>query len=255
MASQSEMGHDKNVANFEDLISRCVGYGVTYNPSLNAIKVANMNTLRTTALASLASVTSTNTALTNAINNRQTVFLPLHTFATRIMSALKASGANDQLVKDAASINRKIQGQRAKAIKENENVELQKNIDPNAPPPVESKTISVSQLSFDSMIEHYSRMIELLSSIPAYNPNENELKISGLNTLLTQMKATNTAVITATTNTINARINRNEILYKKGAGLIDVAMECKAYVKSVYGSTHPKYKEVSGIVFKRLVKV
>lgn len=65
------------------------------------------------------------------------------------------------------------------------------------------------------------------------------------------MKTSNTAVITATTNFINARINRNNFIYGKITGIIDVAIECKAYVKSVYGTKSPQYKEVSGIKFTR----
>lgn len=250
----NETGHDKNVANFEDLISRCVGFGGPYNPSLNAIKIANMNTLRTSALAALASVTSTETAFKNAEDNREAIFKPLQAFATRIMSALKSCGASDAIIKDAMTIHRKIQGRRAKPIKEVLNTE-QKMIDPNNPQPVEPVHISVSQLSYDSMIDHYSKLINMLASVPAYVPNEPELTIAGLNTLLVSMKASNTAHITATTNVNNARINRNILLYKKGTGLLDVAQECKDYVKSVFGSKDPKYKQVSAIQFKRIVKL
>jgi hypothetical protein len=152
------------------------------------------------------------------------------------------------------TIHRKIQGRRAKPIKEVENTETQQIVGPN-PIPVEPVHISVSQLSYDSMIDHYSRLIDLLASVVAYTPNENELKIVGLNALLASMKAANTAHITATTNVNNARINRNVLLYKKGTGLLDVAQECKDYVKSLFGSKDPKYKQVSAIQFKRLVKL
>lgn len=251
MANFSEVGHAKNVANFEDLINRCTGFGISYNPNLNAIKIANMNTLRTNANTALASVVSTFTAYENAVNGRQIIFDPLQKLATRIINALIASGVSDQIVKDAKTINRKIQGKRAKPIKEVENMEIQAIPNPNDPPVEIPKNVSVSQLSFDSFVEHYSKLIDLLSTVPAYNPNENELKVSGLNTLLTSMKNANTAAITATTNFINARINRNNLLYAKGTGLVDVAKECKAYVKSVYGHTSPQYKSVSSIKFTR----
>lgn len=250
MSNFSEVGHTKNVANFEDLISRCTGFGVIYNPSLNAIKIANMNTLRTSALAALASVISTHTVYMNAVDGREAIFEPLQKFGTRILSALKSCGASDAVIKDAITIHRKIQGKRAKPIKEVLNPEA-KMIDPNNPLPVEPLHISVSQLSYDNMIDHYSKLIDLLTSVVAYNPNENELKIAGLNTLLTSMKTANTSVITATTSFNNARINRNDLLYKKDTGLIDVAQACKDYVKSVFGSTHAKYKEVSGIKFTK----
>ena len=251
MANFSEVGHAKNVANFEDLISLCTGFGVTYNPSQNAIKIANMNTLRTNALNALNNTISMRTAYVNAVDNRQAIFDPLQKMATRIIAALKASGASDAIVKDALTINRKIQGKRAKPIKEVENVQIQAIPNPNNPTPVEPVHVSVSQLSFDSMIEHYTKLINLLSSVPVYNPNENDLKIAGLNALLTSMNTSNTAVITATTNFINARINRDNLIYGKNAGVVDVAMEAKSYVKSVYGTQSPQYKQVSGIKFTR----
>lgn len=251
MANFSEVGHAKNVANFEDLINRCTGFGISYNPNLNAIKIANMNTLRANANTALANVVSTFTAYENAVNARQIIFDPLQKLGTRIINALIASGVSDQIVKDAKTINRKIQGKRAKPIKEVENMEIQAIPNPNEPPVEIPKNVSVSQLSFDSFVEHYSKLISLLSTIPAYNPNENELKVSGLNTLLTNMKSANTAAITATTNFINARINRNTLLYAKDTGIADVAKDCKAYVKSVYGHTSPQYKSVSSIKFTR----
>jgi hypothetical protein len=251
MANFSEVGHAKNVANFEDLINRCTGFGVTYNPSLNAIKIANMNSLRTNALTALASSISAGTAYMNAVDNRQLIFDPLQKMATRIISALKACGASDAVVKDALSINRKIQGKRAKPIKEVENIETQQIVGPGPTPVDQTVHVSVSQLSFDSMIEHYSKLIDLLASVVAYNPNENDLKVSGLNTLLASMKSSNTAVITATTNYINARINRDNLIYAKNTGVVDVAQDAKAYVKSVYGTQSPQYGQVSSIKFTR----
>ncbi len=39
MASTSETGHAINVANFEDLISYCIGYGGSYNPVKLALQI------------------------------------------------------------------------------------------------------------------------------------------------------------------------------------------------------------------------
>lgn len=231
MGNYSEVGHAKNVDNFEDLINGCTGFGVSYNPSLNAIKIANMNTLRTNALTALANTVTAFTAHANAVDNRQITFDPLQKMAKRVINALKASGASDAVIKDTLTINRKIQGKRAKPVKEVENTQTQMVAGPN-PKPVDPKVpvnISVSQLGFDSMVEHYSKLLNLLTTIVAYNPNENELKIVGLNILLTNMKAANTTAITATTNFINARIARNTLLYANVTGLITVASECRSF--------------------------
>jgi hypothetical protein len=253
MKSQSEIGHDKNVANFEDLISRCAGFGVTYNPSLPGLQLNNMNTLRTNALSALSNEKSTEAALILAMNNRAVIFKNAKPFATRILGAMKACGLTDEVIKDARSINYKIQGQRAEPIKENEenNEQIQ---DPNNPP-VNVKHISVSQQSYDSMVDHYERLIKLLAAVPAYNPNENDLKVSGLNGFLASMKGANTAVINATTAHMNAMIARDTMLYGKPSGLVEIAFNVKAYVKAIYGTSSQQYKEVKGISFRRLIKV
>lgn len=68
MASTNETGHAKNVANFEDLISFCVGYGATYNPVNVNIKVPALQAKRTTALTALQTVKTTKTTFDNAVN-------------------------------------------------------------------------------------------------------------------------------------------------------------------------------------------
>jgi hypothetical protein len=62
MASTTETGHAKNVANFDELIGFCTGYGVAYNPSKASIKLAALGTLLAAAQASLASQKTAKTA-------------------------------------------------------------------------------------------------------------------------------------------------------------------------------------------------
>jgi len=252
MSSISEIGHAKNVANFEDLISFCVGYGATYNPILNAIKVANMNTLKTNASSSLTSAITASTAFKNATNSREIVFEPVKKLVTKVMAALKSCGATQQTIDDATTINHKIQGKRAKLKTVFGGREATNPNDPPVEVPTGPKQISVSQQSYDSMIEHMEKLINLLTSIPAYSPNEAELKIASLNTLLASMKTSNTAVINAYTTWSNARIIRDDLLYRKITGLVDVALECKNYVKSIYGATSSQYKQVSKLKFKKM---
>lgn len=254
MATFSEVGHGKNVANFEDLISFCTGYGATYNPFLNAIKLAQLNTLKTNAVNSITNVSTTFTTFKNATNNREIAFEPLKKLTTKVMAALKACGANDQTMADALTINHKIQGT-AKLTKAD--AEIVSNttsaIGPNPnPTPVTPKDISNSQQSYDSKIEFFSKMIDLLTSIAAYTPNENELKLTGLNATLLNMKTTNTAVINAYTAWSNARISRTDILYKVGTGLVDISLEVKAYVKSLFGASSMQYKQVTALKFRKI---
>ena len=85
----------------------------------------------------------------------------------------------------------------------------------------------------------------LLTSIPQYNPNEEDLKISTLTALYEDLKAKNSAVVDAYTPLSNARIARNEIMYTPLTGLVDIAADTKTYIKSVFGASSPQYKQVS----------
>lgn len=248
MASTSETGHHKNVANFGDLISFCQGYGTAYNPSKNSLKIAQLQTQLNSVKANLTAVTNTSVAFNNAVNARKIAFDGLEKLCTRLVNALDATNATNELVKDARTVNNKIQGARAKKLKV---VFGGKNaIDPNAPVIETPKTISTSQRSYDSIIEHFAKLIAILSTEPSYLPNENDLKISTLNTLLTNLKNLNTAVANAYTTVSNARISRNASLYNPVVGICPVAKEVKGYVKSVFGATSPQYKQISGLEFK-----
>ncbi len=244
MASTSETGHAKNVATFEDLISFCTGYGVTYNPSKAALKLPALNTQLTACNTALQAVKTAKTASDNATNTREILFEPLKRFATKIISALAATDATQQTLDDAKSTNLKIQGRRAKAIEKPIAVAV-------GAAAAEPKTASVSQQSYDKMIDHYAQLIATLTAEPKYIPNENELKITALNTLLTDMRAKNTAVINATTGLSNARIARDKALYGEVTGMVDTALDVKQYVKSVFGSTSPQYKQVSALKFTK----
>ena len=249
MASTSETGHDKNAANFENLISFCVGYGATYNPSKNSLKVPQLQTQSTSCKLNIVSVINSKVAFNNATNARMIAFDGLKKLATRLVNALDVTNATKELVKDAKTVNAKIQGG-GKLTKANAGKKAKIAIDPNAPVVENPKTISTAQLSYSNLIEHFAKLIAILSTEPTYVPNENDLKVVTLNTQLTNLKNVNTAVINAYTTYSNSLIARNLSLYSPANGLCTIAKEVKAYVKSVFGATSPQYKQVSGIEFK-----
>ncbi|MFA6925341.1 MAG: hypothetical protein WC223_13930 [Bacteroidales bacterium] len=244
--SVSETGNAMNVANFEDLISFCTGYGTTYNPSNIALKITSLNTLFTSAKNSLAAINTMLPPWKNAVNARKITFLPLSKLTTRIINALDASNVTRQSVADAKTYARKIQGKRASE-------KLPTVIDNPATLENEShKSISASQMGFDDRIENFDKLIQFLSSQTTYTPNEADLKITALTTLIADMRNKNTAAINAYTPLSNTRITRNNIINTTGTGLVDIAEEVKKYVKSVFGATSPQYKQVSGLKFTKI---
>jgi hypothetical protein len=244
MASTTETGHAKNVATFEDLISFCTGYGVPYNPSKAALKLPALTTQLTGANAALQAVKVAKTAYDNATNARELAFKPLKPLATKIVNALAATEAASQTVDDVKTTNNKIQGKRTKTVEKPDAKALAEGAEP-------VKTASTSQQSYDKMIDHFAQLIATLTAEPKYLPNENELKVATLNTMLTDLRAKNTAVISTYTSVSNARIARDKALYAETTGILDVAQDVKQYVKSLFGATSPQFRQISGLKFTR----
>jgi hypothetical protein len=257
--STSEVGHAKNVANFATLISYCVSYGTAYNPSATAIKLPGLNTTLTAGQTALTNVISDANANTTAINARLSAFTGIKKLATRMLAAFIAAGASKVQIANAKTINRKIQGTRAKAAT---TIGGTPTVSPGTSPtgPTASPTgkvaatvhhnVSASQQSFDQEIQHFTAFVTLLGSVTAYNPNEADLKTAALNTYLATLNSTNTAAVNAHTALNNALIARNKALYAPATGLCAIAEDVKSYVKSVYGYTAPEYKQVSKLKFK-----
>ena len=108
-------------------------------------------------------------------------------------------------------------------------------------------------MSYDSRLDNLDKLIKLLASVPQYAPNEADLKVTALTALYNDLKAKNLAVINTEVPLNNARITRNDIMYKENIGLVDIALDIKTYIKSVYGATSPQFKQISGLKFSKTV--
>lgn len=236
MASTSEVGHVKNVANFERLITTVTALGSSYNPAKTQIQLTELNTLLADAQASLAKVIQLNVTYTNAVNARKQLFAPIKKLSTRLIGALSATDATPETIANAIAAHKKIQGKRTTAARV-----INPNPDPNVPTP---DPVSTSQQSYDQLTEHFNKLLEVLTAEPTYAPNETALQITSLNALLADMHHAITEVNTTQVALANQRISRNKLFYTDPHNLCEIAQEVKNYVKSVFGSTSPEYKQV-----------
>lgn len=245
MASTAETGHAKNVSNLGVMISRLQGFGTRYNPTNATIKIPNLQTAFNGGGTTMTAVTTTKPPFTNAVNTRQQLFTDMEKLSTRGVNAFDATqGVTKAQVDDAKTYIRKIRGTRKD----------KKVVAPPAPDasvPATPIQISASQQSYDQQVEHFSKLIALWASVPAYNPNETELQNASLTTFLTSLKNANTAVISTTTPYLTAVQNRNNALYAPVTGIFDLAQEIKKYVKSVKTITLPEFRQISGLKFTR----
>ena len=245
MAQISETGHAKNVANFDELISVVTGYGESYNPSREALKLANLQVLSKNSKSAVNSVNAAIPAYSKAVAGREAAFTPLSKLVTRIINSLKAVATTDHIHENALTYARKIQGRRATAKRTQEQVEA----DVAAGKELIEK--SASQMSYDSRLDNFDKLIKLLSSVEQYAPNEADLKVTSLTALYSDLMTRNSTVISAATPLSNTRISRDTVLYKADTGLVDIAMDAKTYIKSIFGASSPQFKQVSRLSFRK----
>ncbi len=242
MASTSETGHAKNVANLETMISYCTGYGTTYKPSNPEIALAALTTLYNDSKAALKLVKTTETSFNDVEGQRKLIFKSLKPLSTKIFASLQSSGVPSTVLNDAQTINRKIQGQRANNTTPITTADAQ----------IPKDKISISQQSYDMQIDHFEKLIELTLTQPKYSPNETPIKTTTLSNYKTQLQNINTAVKNAYTPYFNAMIVRNKKLYDIQIGLTSKAKLVKAYVKSIYGASSPEYKGINSLSFRTI---
>lgn len=239
MATISETGYAKLVANFKMLIAAILQFAGKFNPSKPSLKIDVLQDFAVKCDTAMLDVSNAKAAYKNALDDREKLFSQLSKLSTRILNALKASDTTERIDADAKSLVRKIQGTRSKRITEPENTD--QTIEEA------TKGISSSQMSYDNRINNFQDLIQFLSGIASFKPNEPELQVESLNKHKQELIAKNNSVVNAYLSLQRARALRNDLLFKPGTGLVDIAADVKAYMKSVLGAGSAEYKQVAKI--------
>ena len=238
MASTSETGHAKNVDNLGLLISNIASYGDRYKPTNPSILLEALKKMEADGRAAVLAVNDAMPIYSRATIERDNAFAPLGQLVTRSLNSLRASSSSEQTDEAASAIVRKIRGNRTTAKTA-------------AATDVKVATVSTSQQSYDSIIDNYERYIQYLAATPEYAPNEEDIKLPALKALAVDLRAKNTACNNAKVAIDNARMARNRALYEPLTGLVDVALDAKTYIKSLFGATSPEYKLIGKIEFTK----
>ena len=240
----SETGHAMNMINFQSLLTFIDSLGDLYNPSRECIKRESLQTLLDNTQESFNSLYITQSNYTLAVDDRIAAFEPLSKLVTRVFNSLKASDSSVETDESVRTIVRKIQGKRATPLVSSEYT------DSESTEVKEIKHKSTSQMSYNSRLENFEWFIIFLSKIPEYNPNEEDLKIESLKTLHSDLKAKNNLVMTAHSKMETERTQRNKMLYQPLTGIVDISIDIKNYIKSLFGASSHQYKQISKLHFK-----
>lgn len=239
MANTDESGHNKNLISFEIITGTVSSYGLNYNPARANLKIASLNATLSSSKSCLAAFNIAYSNYRNAVDAREVAFTQAGKMITKISNATKASDTSIKTDETIRSMIKLLRGQR---------LTKEPKIDPDkAEVADESKRISASRMSYDNRVDNLDRLIKLLAGIPTYIPNETELKIPALNAFCADLKAKSAAVMNTYIALRNARIARNDLFYKPGSGIVDLSLDIKSYIKSVFGAESPQYKSISSL--------
>ena len=237
MASTSEVGHAKNIANLNTLNTHIVALGTLYNPSNHSIALSNLQSLYTTALAHQQEVNNSMAPYSLAVDEREQFFKPLSKEITKLRKAYKATqGVGAAQVEDFMTIARKIKGN---------------NKPTTNPAQPEQNTHSNSQMSYDQRTNNFQQLIALLQNTPNYNPNEPEYQVATYQAKHALMLQKTQAVANAYVPLNNARSQRNLTLYQAEDNLVDLANKAKDYLASILDTSSTQYRAIARLKFKK----
>jgi hypothetical protein len=233
--STNETGHAKNVANITPFTNAIESYGAAYNPPVPYLAIAPLRALRPPLDLVLPKVDAASSAYKVAVNQRQQPFDLMPKLASRALYAIKVVGTAKEIA-DATAIVKKIHGGGKKLNEED--------------PAIQARSRSTSQMSFDMRADNFREFTAFLAAIPAYKPNEADLKVPALNAFLATLPGLSDAVSKAGMAFAKCRQERDTLLYDPNTGAVPLCNRAKNYIKSLYGPRSKEYKRVAKIMFK-----
>lgn len=255
MASQSEKGHAKNLANIKLLKDICFQVDIAYAPMNNLLTIPSLTLLISQSQTDFTSWKSAVAVYKDLSDKREVAFEPIDQLVTKVNASVQQLNLPQQTFNDVQAIVSKIHGASAK-IKADI---AAKQIDPENPTPIEEPVeepvdpISTSQQSYDSVQSNFETLIIRLQQIPAYLPNEVELQIPSLIITYGTLDTTNTAAGAATNALSKARNQRNLTFYAPQTGLYDISLKVKKYLKSNEATKNSAYKDATKLSFVKYV--
>ena len=239
MASTSEVGHAKNIANLNLLNTNIVALGTVYNPTNPNLFLPNLQSMYTLNFANQESVNNKVAPYSIAVDEREFIFKPLNRELSKLRKAYKATeGVTEAQLEDLMTIIRKLKG-------------VRKEPKPETNPEIEQNNYSVSQMSYDQRTNNMDLLIALLENTPNYNPNETQYKVQTYQNKKAEMLTKTQNVANTYIPLNNARSQRNESMYYAENNLVDTANRAKDYLFTILDSDSPQYKAISKIKFKK----
>ena len=242
MASTSEVGHAKNIANLNLLNSNIIALDAIYNPSNPQLKLSNLQDKYAECFSHQEAVNTLTAPYSVAVDSRETIFKPLNKDLTKLRKAYKATeGVTQVQLDDLMTIIRKLKGEsksKSKVLASTDQATAQDGY-------------STSQMSYDQRTNNMDLLISLLQNTLNYNPNEEEYKVATYQNKKAQMLQSTQNVANTFIPLNNARSTRNNTLYLSPDNVVDLGNKAKDYLYTILDANTVQYKAIAKIKFRK----
>lgn len=187
--------------------------GADYKPPNPIAELTHLKAKRDEVLAKRTANQAADSALETARNQRENLYKPLRSDVRSLVDYAKSSGKPQNEIDALNSIAREIGGRRAGARGEG--------------------SISVSQLSFASLADNYSRFIEQYDSL-GIDAKEDSYMADTYRAKVAAMRAANENVIKLEADADTSGEALDKCAYTDADSLINGCISAKNYIKSKY---------------------
>lgn len=218
----SENEHVRNLANFDALIAKIVGFGKYYKPSKSNIQLEALVIVSQNTKVAIANVDELTSQYIHSANLREVAFDELKIFNKEIAKSLQLT----------ANINE---------------TEMYMLLGAN-------KIIFnpfLSQQRYDFLLNNFCKIIKLLKTNTLYHPQKPELQVANLEAFYAVLYLKNNEVKRNHALLSNARLIRNEVMYREHNGLVALAAITKMYIKYHYGWDSEQFRQVSALQIRK----
>ncbi|OYU96543.1 MAG: hypothetical protein CFE21_09165 [Bacteroidetes bacterium B1(2017)] len=248
--------HLKQMTKAEGLIKKFESFGSSFNPpnaniSLQALKdnlAFNKQLMYDTKVCF--------NSLVNYKNSKNRIIEEVNTKVRQIEFIVKALEVEDSTLHSVKviSLNFKIKRHKKvpqKALGEASSTTNESMAKTEAVPSEKLIGSRSSQKFAERRLDWLEQLVDYLTHIPSYVPNEPELTIAGLKSYIEESKRELEEWHRESERFVALRIKREEQLLSPKTGMITLFRKAIFYSKSLYGRHTKEYKEIVGFVFVR----
>jgi hypothetical protein len=237
MSSKSEVGHNKNIANYSAAYTILEEMGTLYNPTNPQILLTNLEPFKATLTSQKNQIDASLAEYRADVADRKNAIDLMDKKATKINQYFQSLDVPENEKENIAAQVKQIRG----------NGKKKKPVVPDE----DDNGISNSRQSFDSKVANLNTLIAQLEQFPEYIPNENEIQITTLRQYTAELATFNEQLHASGDSLITARAARNNTLYYGSPNTLDLIKNIKAYVRSLGQPGQPYYKALVRLKFSR----